>query len=144
MKLTKIEVKIFRSFFDPAAISISEGMNALVGPNNSGKSNLIRALRMALDPNYEFNPFEDVPNQRLFAYPRTTLTFQCSGDTAKERTLLKYLDEYEKSVLAGNSNTSASKGIVRLVVTYRGNQQTITRQEYFAARGGGDRRETRN
>ena len=116
-------------------------MNAIVGPNNSGKSNLVRALRMALDPEYKFTSAIDVPGQRLFAFPRVTLTFHCSGVTSREKTLLRYLDTYEASVTSSASNSYASKGTVRLVVTFRGNQHTnFARQEYFAARGGGDRR----
>lgn len=141
MKLVKLEVKNFRSFQDPGDVAMADGMNVFVGPNNSGKSNLVRAIRMALDPDYRFSASADVPGQRLFAYPRTTLTFRCSGETSKEKTLLKYLDEYEKSVVPGIGATYASRNIVRLVVAYRGTQQTsFTRQEYFAARGAGDRR----
>lgn len=141
MKLSRVAIQNYRSFPEKSELLLSEGMNALVGPNNCGKSNFLRAVGMALDPEYEFDGRRDVPGQRKFAFPRTTLTFHCEGRTSSEKTLLKYVDEYERSVIPANRSTYASDGIVRLVVTYRGNQQTGTsRQEYFAARGVGDRR----
>lgn len=140
MKLVRIEVKNFRSFAETLDIRLTEGMNALVGPNNCGKSNLVRALRMALDREYSFDPVVDVPGQRLFAFPRTTLTFECKGSTSSEATLLKYLREYENTVTRSAESTYADDGIARFVVTYRGSRMNVARQEYFSARGGGDRR----
>jgi putative ATP-dependent endonuclease of the OLD family len=139
MKLTRIEVKNFRSFA-ASDIRLTDGMNALVGPNNCGKSNLVRAIRMALDPEYPFDPVADVPGQRKFAFPRTTLTFDCRGTTSSESTLLRYLRDYEKTVSTSSSSTYADDGAVRFVVTYRGGRENVARQEYFSARGGGDRR----
>lgn len=139
VKLTRIEVKNFRSFAE-SDIRLTDGMNALVGPNNCGKSNLVRAMRMAFDPGYPFDAAADVPGQRKFAYPRTTLTFECRGSTSSETTLLRYLRDYERTVSSASSSTYADDGIVRFVVTYRGARENVTRQEYFSARGGGDRR----
>lgn len=140
MKLVRIEVKNFRSLAEPLDIRLTEGMNALVGPNNCGKSNLVRALRMALDSTYAFDSTDDVPGQRLFAFPRTTLTFNIKTPTSSELTLLRYLKSYENTVSRTAESTYADDGIVRLVVTYRGGRSNVTRQEYFSARGGGDRR----
>ncbi|TCU46844.1 AAA family ATPase [Curtobacterium sp. PhB146] len=141
MKLVRLDVKSFRSFVEGIETPLVSGMNAFVGPNNCGKSNLIRALKMALDENWEFDADRDVPGQRLFAYPRTTLTFKVAGKTGPEKTLLRYLKEYEESVLGDGKSTYSDMGELRLVVTYRGNRNTgLARQEYFAARGAGDRR----
>lgn len=141
LKLTKVAVKNYRSFAELAEATFSDGMNAFVGPNNSGKSNLVGAIRMALDSEYDFNAANDVPGQRKYAFPRTTLTFQSSGGSSGEKTLLRYLELYERSVLGPGKPTYASKGEIRLVVAYRVNQETgVSRQEYFAVRGVGDRR----
>ena len=116
-------------------------MNSFVGPNNCGKSNLVRALKMALDPAYAFDANKDVPGQRLYAYPRTTLTFHIAGRSSPEKTLMRYLQEYEESVVGEGKPTYAENGELRLVVTYRGSRATgLVRQEYFAAKGVGDRR----
>ena len=141
MKLTRVAVQNYRSFPEKTELLLAEGMNALVGPNNCGKSNFLRAVGMALDPDYAFDGRRDVPGQRKFAFPRTTLTFHCAGKTSSEKTLLRYLREYEQSVIGTGKATYADDGVVRFIVSYRGNQKTGTsRQEYFAARGAGDRR----
>jgi predicted ATP-dependent endonuclease of OLD family len=141
MKLSRVAIQNYRSFPERLELPLAEGMNAFVGPNNCGKSNFLRAVGMALDPDYEFDGASDVPGQRKFAYPRTTLTFQCEGATSSEKTLLKYAEAYERSVVGPTKPTYAQDGQIRFVVTYRGNQDTGTsRQEYLAARGVGDRR----
>lgn len=141
MKLVRLDVKSFRSFVEGIDVSLVTGMNSFVGPNNCGKSNLVRALKLALDPNYEFDAARDVPGQLHYAYPRTTLTFKVEARTSSEKTLLRYLREYEESVVGKGRPTYADANELRLVVTYRGNQATgLVRQEYFAAKGVGDRR----
>jgi|APMI01.1.fsa_nt_gi predicted ATP-dependent endonuclease of OLD family len=139
MQLTRIEVKNFRSFAEPVDVPLSEGMNVITGVNNAGKSNLLKAVRMALDAEYDFAAGRDVPAQRLFAFPRVTLTFESSRSTSPERTFLRNLDAYERS--AGVGQTYSEVGIARLVVTYTGQRQTgLIRQEFFAVRGAGNRR----
>jgi putative ATP-dependent endonuclease of OLD family len=141
LKLSAVTLQNYRSFAEKTELVFSSGMNAFVGPNNCGKSNLLRAVGMALDPNYQFDRRRDMPGQRLFAFPRTTLTFQCEGQTSAEKTLLRYAEAYERSVLAEHKGTYAADGILRLVVAYPGNeQQGSTRQEYLGIRGVGDRR----
>lgn len=141
MKLNRVSIQNYRSFPEKTELNLSEGMNALVGPNNCGKSNFLRAVGMALDPDYRFEATSDVPGQRKFAYPRTVLTFQCEGRTSSENTLLRYAEEYERSVVGPDKATYAQDGVLRFVVTYRGSQASgQSRQEYLAARGSGDRR----
>ena len=49
MKLVKIELQGFKSFRDRSAVHFSaEGVNAILGPNGCGKSNLVDALKWAL------------------------------------------------------------------------------------------------
>jgi putative ATP-dependent endonuclease of the OLD family len=141
VKLVRLDVKSFRSFAEEIDVPLVSGMNSFVGPNNCGKSNLVRALKLALDPAYEFDANKDVPGQRLYAYPRSTLTFKVLARSSPERTLLRYLREYEESVVGEGAATYADSGELRLVVTYRGSRATgLNRQEYFAAKGAGDRR----
>lgn len=140
MKLTRVSVQNYRSFTEKTELALSDGMNALVGPNNSGKSNFLSAVGMALDPDYEFDRKHDVPGQRKYAFPRSTLTFQCQGASSAEKTLLRYVEKYERSVAAFKGSTNARDGLLRFVVAYRMNQTGATRHEYFAARGAGDLR----
>lgn len=48
MYISGIEIKNFRSF-DNINIDFHEGVNVLIGHNNSGKSNLLRALAIIFD-----------------------------------------------------------------------------------------------
>ncbi len=48
MKLKKLEITGFKSFYDKAGISFPQGVSAVVGPNGCGKSNIIDALRWVM------------------------------------------------------------------------------------------------
>ena len=48
MKLTKVEIKGFKSFADKTELEFPTGITAIVGPNGSGKSNIIEAIRWAM------------------------------------------------------------------------------------------------
>lgn len=48
MRLTKLEIKGFKSFGDPVSITFGEGVTGIVGPNGCGKSNVVDAIRWVL------------------------------------------------------------------------------------------------
>jgi putative ATP-dependent endonuclease of OLD family len=50
MYISKIEIRNFRNFLD-TSIEFNDGVNVLIGHNNSGKSNLLRALGLIFDRN---------------------------------------------------------------------------------------------
>jgi chromosome segregation protein len=48
MKLKKLEITGFKSFYDRANIQFPQGISAVVGPNGCGKSNIIDAVRWVM------------------------------------------------------------------------------------------------
>ncbi len=49
MKIKKIEVCGFKSFSEKIEIGFPSGVTAIVGPNGCGKSNVVDAIRWALE-----------------------------------------------------------------------------------------------
>jgi len=136
MKLTSLSVRNFRSYTNaqgepPHKLTLGAGLNVLVGPNNCGKSNLLRAVALALQDSggEDFSPHDDVPSQMSWAYPAITLGLTCERKTSVERTLLALLDDYERS--AGATKTNADNCELVLRVTYR----SSTRDVAFGVRG---------
>lgn len=58
MKITSLEVKNYRTL-ENINLVLSDGYNALCGKNNSGKSNLIKAIRLLFGEKTDRFPFEE-------------------------------------------------------------------------------------
>ena len=137
MKLTHVRIKDFRSFVGEHEFDLTSGVNYFVGPNNSGKSNLIRAIELVLDPDAEYVADRDRPASTVgVGQPRVTritLTFHV-GTTAPESTLLRRAKKYEQAVKKGKAGKAyADDREVRIVASFAGG----VRQTTFGARGAG-------
>jgi putative ATP-dependent endonuclease of OLD family len=145
VKITRVEVRNYRSAFgeDQAggvAFDVVSGMNALIGPNNCGKSNLMRAVGLALaaDDEVRFDRDRDMPGPFTFAVPWITLDLTFDSKSSSERTLVRYLEEYERSVKGDKGSTYADEYKARLAVSFPGNDRNGSRRvEQFIARGKG-------
>jgi len=49
-------IKDFRSLAGRHEFDLASGLNYFVGPNNVGKSNVLRAIELALDPDSSYDP----------------------------------------------------------------------------------------
>jgi energy-coupling factor transporter ATP-binding protein EcfA2 len=93
MKLVKAQVKNYRSIIDSGAFDIERTKTILVGPNEAGKTVLLRALQ-------QLNPPDDSPKfEPLRDYPRAHYNDIITGrvDPAKTDVVIGYfiLDEYD-------------------------------------------------
>jgi predicted ATPase len=136
VKLTTVEVQGYRSLVDRVSVELGSGMNVIVGKNNCGKSNLLTAITLAMDPASEFSKARDTPRQMQWSVPRIALDFAVPGRNSPESTLLRYAQRYEEEAGARPDRTLASQNRVKLIVEYRSG----VRQEYFQAAGTGGRR----
>lgn len=113
MKLTHIRISNFRSFVGEHEFCIADGANYFVGPNNCGKSNLIAALELAMDPNRLFLPEQDRPAMlQGSTKTRITLTFtRTSKGEGPEKTLLDRAKKYELTLRRRQKRETPRKGV---------------------------------
>src|SRR5579871_2319663 len=141
MQLEQVTITNFRSITGAAPLTLELGgrLNLLTGRNNCGKSNVLRAITAALDPSYVSARTVDGPAQMSWSVPTILLTFSIPlhGFTQREKTLLRYAEELERSVLDGTpaKRTYAQERKVRLEVKFDGSN----RRERIVIRGGGNR-----
>jgi putative ATP-dependent endonuclease of the OLD family len=134
MRLTSVEIRDYRSIFvDEAGTSLrlelAAGANTLVGQNNCGKSNVLRAISLALDPQQEFSADRDTPGPRPFSNPIITLVFQGDPTDIDHAAVLEAAAAYERSVDPNVAETRADQGEVALQVAFVPEEHGIRRDE---------------
>jgi putative ATP-dependent endonuclease of the OLD family len=133
MKLTSVEVRDFRSIFADdvgggLSLPIGDGATVLVGPNNCGKSNVLRAIAIALDPQRSIGT-EDIPGPRPYAHPEITLDFHSDGSHEETRLALEAARAYEQSLGISAERTRAARGQVTLRVSFSPSADGIVRSD---------------
>lgn len=81
MKLLRLKVEQLRQFRDPVEISeLADGINLFTGPNESGKSTLVRAIRAAFFERHKSSSVDDLqPWGDSSAAPTIELEFEWQG-----------------------------------------------------------------
>lgn len=127
MKIYKIAVRNFRSYVSDnegpsIEIDVGDGLNLFVGTNNCGKSNLLRAVALALG-DWEgtgYDQQKDRPAQiQAKKHPHSiiTLMFKLNPDQQVEHTLLDYLNEYERTLSPKHTYASQKEACLRVAYT---------------------------
>lgn len=122
MRLTSVEIRDFRSIFvddagQPFRLDLGEGANALVGQNNCGKSNVLRSISLALDPQEQCTE-ADVPGPRSFALPIITIGFVGDPTNPDDAVVLEAARAYEVAVGVPATEIRAERGEVVLEVSF--------------------------
>lgn len=134
MRLTSVEIRDYRSIFvddagQPLRLELAEGANALVGQNNCGKSNVLRAIALALDPPHELCAEEDTPGPRPFSHPVITLGFSGDPGDPDDGQVLTAAMAYEQALGVQPDDIRAAKGEVALQVAFVPSPLGISRAE---------------
>jgi len=132
MKLEQLTVRNLRSLaVDPASgqpfsVDFAAGLTVLVGPNNCGKSNVVRALELALDPSHQPDPHLEAWNKHRREPIEIRLRFR--ADESKEREG-RLLDLVRSSGSPTSPGTAGTSFVHRTVLSYEGD--SYTRREDF-------------
>jgi len=80
MYISKIEIQNFRNF-SSAVIELSYGINVIIGHNNSGKTNLLKAIQFVFDRDLRGKPTIDDFSKEYFDFnepPKIQITVTIS------------------------------------------------------------------
>lgn len=114
MRLTQVKISNFRSFVGDHTFDLSDGTNFVVGPNNCGKSNLLTAIEMAMDPGAVFEPHRDRPASTQvvggWAVSKIVMTFEKTNNTSPEKTLIARAANYEAALREKHGKTTSQQG----------------------------------
>lgn len=124
IKIENVSIENFRSVISETTFSLSD-FNVIVGPNNSGKSNILRALNLffnGLVENEPYDPYFDFPKySRLGNRAQTKITVTIEFDPKKDNRIEKAIKELEDN----SGQERLDENIIRLRLEYnrRGTSQ---------------------
>ncbi|HBM48797.1 MAG TPA: GTP-binding protein, partial [Marinobacter sp.] len=106
MKLQSLKVEQLRQFRPPFALEhLQPGLNLIHGPNESGKSTLVRAIRAAFFERYRSQAVDDLrPWGDSAAAPTVELAFEHQG--AQWRLVKSFLKRTRCDLSVGNETWS--------------------------------------
>lgn len=131
MRLEKLRVKNYRSIVDTGEVGI-DPLQAFVGENNAGKSNLLRAIQCFLTPGAGGLVVTDVPDQEQ----ETVIECVFGGLSDEERARLKVYLLGDKVILRKELRVENDEAKGKLVIKseYHGYQAEPTDPHYSIAK----------
>ena len=121
VKLKSVEIENFRSIVEEALSLDFDDLTVIVGPNNCGKSNILRALQLFFSGHIEGTPYtteSDYPkSETLSPKAQTKITITVEYEPGKEISIKKSLEELEKE----SDQTRLDGNLVRLRLSYSKN-----------------------
>jgi predicted ATP-dependent endonuclease of OLD family len=119
--ITAAEIENYRSIIGSPLSITPDQLTVIVGPNNSGKSNILRALELFFRGETEGSPYHpDVDFPKDPSLPRsaqTKITVTVKYDPAKEVSLRRALDDIESST----AQTRLTGDLITLRLSYSKN-----------------------
>ena len=135
MYISNIKITGFRNFKD-SNVEFNDGINILIGHNNAGKTNLLKALQLVIEPHYRYrklNAYDfcrDVTLDELKAHsPSVTITLTIKNSEKD------YNEQEEDLRVIANWFTQMEDGY-EAKLTYRFYLPAEKEEEYVAAMGG--------
>ena len=121
IKIQSAEIENFRSIVGEPLSIYFDDLVVIVGPNNSGKSNILRALQLFFSGGVEGSPYtteSDYPkSDTLSPKAQTKITVTIKYDPSKDVNVRKSLDELEKD----SDQTRLGDNLVRLRLSFSKN-----------------------
>lgn len=121
IKLKSAEIENFRSIVGEVLSIDFDDLTVIVGPNNCGKSNILRALQLFFSGHIEGAPYTtdiDYPkSSNLSPKSQTKITVEIEYEPGKEVSIKKALEELEKE----SDQSRLDKNLVRLRLSYSKN-----------------------
>lgn len=121
IKLKSVKIENFRSIVGEELSIDFDALTVIVGPNNCGKSNILRALQLFFSGHIEGAPYTtdiDYPKStELSPKSQTKITVEIEFDPAKDVLIKKALEELEKE----SDQSRLDNNLVRLRLSYSKN-----------------------
>lgn len=119
MKIDKVKIRNYRSIINEVELSFNENLTCLVGENNSGKSNVLRAINLALNEITDYENYtreNDYPQishytQGFHGKPEITIQIEFLMDpkNALEKRMLKHASNYEVELTGASAHASQNR-----------------------------------
>ena len=125
IQLTDISIENYRSVFGKPIQLTLKNYNVIIGPNNSGKSNILRALQLFFNGNINGNVYDanvDFPKTNtLGSHAQTKITVSLTFDPSKDTTIENAIHHLERE--SGQERLSNNILQLRLQYTRKNSEQ---------------------